>query len=320
MKTRNQTGISGPQLLISLLILGFLVVFVIFPFIAVLVNKSKNPQTVIGEMNIRLVSYGIIQYMQDNDQKLPRAGLDCLDHSSDPKIFKRGERNQCGGNDWQDAISPYVKGRSVFVSPADKSDVGGGPWGGGTGTNLKASDGHFSLLYNDLLSHAMPTKSGGYADPAHEDKRANGLKLAEITSPYECILLAEGHGGWDKCSTKTPPLLVATDWTGSTDLQNKWHHDYTISGNYTGFMSIADYSGVVTIQHGLPFYNGGGNVAFVDGHQQFKQYSDPHGSPVLCRTLPWTEAMDPKQRNKDRDSCTDPNNPVAAGWGGSNWF
>ena len=147
----------------------------------------------------------------------------------------------------------------------------------------------------------------------------SGRKAWESKTPADCVMLAEGHGGWNKV-TPGDPSVVVTDWTGSTDLQNKWHHEYSIGVNSTFFMSALAYNGLRMIRVGLPFYNNGGNVAYADGHQAFIQYSNPDGSPVLCHTMPWTKSMDPRQRAATFDSCTDPNNPVGNGFQSSNWF
>jgi prepilin-type processing-associated H-X9-DG protein len=316
---RCNRGMTWAELLIAVMLVAVIAAFIL-PVIAQYTNGDRRRHDMATEMNMRQISYGILQYMQDNEEKLPRAGWDCLDSSSD-KSFKRGDSNQCGGNGWQDVIGPYVNSKSIFLNPDDKSEAGDGPWGAGTGTDFNTTDGNFSILYNDLLAHKMPTTRTGYADPAHQNKHADGFQLSEIRDPSQCLMICEGHGGWDRCSTKTPPTLAVTDWTGSTDLQNKWHHDYTITGNCTFLMATSAYSGLVMIRKGLPFYeSGGGNVAYVDGHCGFKLYSTATGLPALCKSLPWTEVMDPKQRNVKADSCRDPDNPLPGGWGGGNWF
>jgi len=317
-------GFTLIELLVVIAIIAILAA-ILFPVFAQVRNKARATT---GELNIRQISYGIIQYMQDNEEKGPRAGYDCVAHADMPTAFAVNESNQCGGDGWQDVVAPYIKSKSIFVSPGDQSQVGEGPWGGGTGTNFNNTDGQFSLLYNDLLSHKMQTKSGSTSDPGYCDNSkqtvaSDGIPLSGIKDPTQCLLICEGHGGWDKCSGKTPPVLVATDWTGSTDLQNKWHHEFSVSGTFTPFMSATGYAGDAFIRIGLPFYNGGGNVAYVDGHQHFALYSSQSGLPGLCKSLPWNASIDPQQVGvgyPGHDGCKDPNNPPGSGWVTPNWF
>ena len=72
--------------------------------------------------------------------------------------------------------------------------------------------------------------------------------------------------------------------------------------------------------YGLPFANHGGNVAFTDGHVEWKRFETNAGYPALCHTLPWTKTMDPEQRGAEKDSCHDVDNPVGQGWSTSNWY
>lgn len=323
VKARVQKGFTLIELLVVIAIIAILAA-ILFPVFAQVRNKARATA---GQMNIRQISYGILQYMQDNEEKGPRAGYDCNAPDSVPAMVP-GSQNQCGGDGWQDVIAPYVKSKQIFVSPGDQSAEGECAWGGGCGTSFVTTDGNFSLLYNDLLSHKMGTKTVGgvqYADNSKQNPNSDGLPLAAIKDPTQCLLICEGHGGWDKV-TGRDPYVVKTDWTGSTDLQNKWHHEYSVSGTFTDFMSTTDYQGNSFIRIGLPFYNGGGNVAYVDGHQKFAAYSSQAGLPTLCRSLPWPQTMDPSQLGVSKqdgtpiDSCKDANNPTGAGWVQPNWF
>jgi len=317
-------GFTLIELLVVIAIIAILAA-ILFPVFAQVRNKARATT---GELNIRQISYGIIQYMQDNEEKGPREGYSCRGHfgTADITIFAVGDQNQCGGDQWQDVVAPYIKSKSVFVSPGDQSQVGEGPWGGGTQNDFNFTDGQFSLLYNDLLAHKMPTKSGttsdpGYSDNSKQNPQSDGIPLAGIKDPTQCLLICEGHGGWNKDGGIGPvPPTVVTDWTGSTDLYNKWHHEFSISGNFTPFMSATGYDGSAFIRIGLPFYNGGGNCAFVDGHQAFKLYSTQAGLPGLCKSLPWPQTIDPSQVGAAKDSCRDVSNPLPANWTNPNWF
>jgi prepilin-type N-terminal cleavage/methylation domain-containing protein/prepilin-type processing-associated H-X9-DG protein len=318
---RAQRGFTLIELLVVIGIIAILAAIIFSVFVQ---TRGKARQTA-GEMNIRQVSLAVLQYMQDNDEKGPRAAFDCESYVGGNTNMKPGTQNQCGGDSWANAVAPYIKNKAVFTAPGDESAVDGCVTGNGCGNNFTTTDGNFSLLYNDRLSHKMPTKDG-YSYPPDQEVESNGIPLSVVKTPSDCVLLMEGHGGWDKVTGRPASVIVATDWTGSTDLQNKWHHEYTISVNFDGFMSKYDYQGISYIRSGLPFYNNGGNVAFVDGHSSFKVYCDSSGKPALCKSLPWTQTIDPSQvgyldnMGNVVDSCHDPNNPLGAGYDTPNWF
>lgn len=324
-------GFTLIELLVVIAIIAILAA-ILFPVFAQVRNKARATT---GELNIRQISYGIIQYMQDNEEKGPREGYSCRGHAGtapdDATAFAVGEQNQCGGDQWQDVVAPYIKSKAIFLSPGDQSAPGESAWGSaGVGNNFIPSDGNFSLLYNDLLAHKMPTKDSnggsdpGYSDNSKQNPRSDGIPLAGIKDPTQCLMICEGHGGWDKdgdaADVDDPAAIVPIDWTGSSDLYNKWHHEYSISGNCSFFMSATAYDGTAMIRIGLPFYNGGGNCAFVDGHQAFKLYSTQAGLPALCKSLPWPQTIDPNQVGAAADSCHDVRNPLPANWTNPNWF
>lgn len=283
VKARALKGFTLIELLVVIAIIAILAA-ILFPVFAQVRNKARQTA---GELNTRQISYAILQYMQDNEEKGPRTGYGCVrGNGSDPSM-PLGNLNQCGGDDWQDVIFQYVKSKQIFLSPGDASQADPAPWGGSYGADFNPDDGNFSLIYNDLLAHKCPSKLVGghtYIDPANQAKNSDGIPLAGITSPSDCLMIAEGHSGWNKPGGAASPSDVTNpDATGSTDNFNKWHQEHSISGNFSGFMSAVDYSGMNFIHVGLPFYTGGGNVAFVDGHQSFKPYSTASGIPALCR-------------------------------------
>jgi prepilin-type processing-associated H-X9-DG protein len=332
MKTRLPNDVSVTEILISLSIVG-VIAAIFFPILAQPGNLAAPKSS---ESNLSILAKGVLQYVQDNDGKFPRAGFDCLGHKSDPTVFAEGQQNQCGGDGWQDAVGPYVKDKEVFVAPNDKSKFGPVHWGDWRSKKTKdkkkgdfmTSDGNLSYLLNDLLSHRMPTKTitgtdpsyadaHNYADARHMDSHSDGLRMSDVKTPADCLLLTEGHGGWDKAHVD-PKAVVVTDWTGSTDLNNKWHHEYGLTSE-TFLLTSRAYQDM-SLMYGLPFANHGGNVAYTDGHVEFKIFESKSGLPALCRSLPWPKTMDPEQRGAEQDSCRDVDNPVGMGWSTSNWY
>src|SRR5439155_18651113 len=193
--------------------------------------------------------------------------------------------------------SPYHKNAGIFLSPADSSRPN---WDWGVGSDFQATDGNFTLLINDLLSHQMPTTTQGYADPNNQVHFASGLSLAGVNAPADCVLLAEGHCGWNKITGSSSAAARGPDFTGSTDILNKWHKEQTMSGFQTWLITGIPYGDWGNHVVGVPLYNTFGVVAFTDGHVKAIKLTDSNGKPVICSTLPWPKHVDPAQRNADR--------------------
>ncbi|MCA1596153.1 MAG: prepilin-type N-terminal cleavage/methylation domain-containing protein [Chloroflexi bacterium] len=292
--------------LIELLVVIAIIAILAAILLPVFAQARSKARQAVGTSNAKQVATAILMYVQDYDETYPRTGWNCVSDTNSPPQWI----NQCGGNDWTSAIGPYDKSAGVFTSPGDASSVAGWGWGA---PGFQPDDGNESLLMNDMLSHTSPTTSAGYADPNNQNQEASGLSLASVKSPADCVLLSEGHCGWQK----TGPYFVQKDWTGSTDVNNKWHQENSMSGFQTWLIAGRSYSNWGNVIPGVPFYNNGGIVAFTDGHVRYVKMTDDTGMPIVCSTLPWPKHMDPQQRNADLNSCTDSAN--MPGSGPANW-
>jgi prepilin-type N-terminal cleavage/methylation domain-containing protein len=298
-QSRCKQGFTLIELLVVIAIIAILAA-ILFPVFAQARSKARQAS---GTSNAKQVGLGILMYVQDYDEQFPRAGWDCLKPG--------GIENGCGATSWPNAANPYVKNAGVFTSPGDAShadSIGDAP------------DGRVSLLINDLLSHDMGT-TNGYSDIANKQAAlASGLPLASVNAPADCVLLAEGHCGWDKVNSVDGQNSAAAngpDITNSTNIHSRFHREQTISGYQTFLLAGKSYADWGQRTTGAPFYNDGGIVQFSDGHAKYIKMRDSAGNPILCSTLKWTKHMDPNQRNADRDGCGDPNN--LPGSGVANW-
>jgi prepilin-type N-terminal cleavage/methylation domain-containing protein/prepilin-type processing-associated H-X9-DG protein len=306
------SGFTLIELLIVIAIIAVLAAL-LFPVFAMARSKARQAT---GTSNAKQVSYAILMYIQDYDEKFPRAGWDCLVGGSFPSMYP-GSENACGATTWPNVTAPYHKNAGIYTSPGDASD------NNATGT---PPDGRVSLLINDLLSHQIGSTPDGYASVFGDEnlggqiRFADGLPQAAVNAPADCVLLAEGHSGWDKVNQVSGPNSAAAngpDFTGSSDIHNRWHREQTIFGEHTWLLAGSSYNDWGQRASGVPFYNGGGIVAFTDGHVKYVKMVDSNSSPILCNTLKWTQHMDPQQRNADRDGCNDPDNTPGAG--PANW-
>src|SRR5258708_7634594 len=178
----KRSGFTLIELLVVIAIIAILAA-ILFPVFAQARSKARQ---ITGTSNAKQVSLSILMYAQDYDEKFPRAGWDCM--------VVNGVENACGGTAWANVTAPYTKNAGVFISTGDASNP-----------NFidTPKDGRFSLLINDLLSHNIGTNAAGYGDFINlQDRPADGLSIAAVNSPADCILLGEGHCGWDKVNTQ----------------------------------------------------------------------------------------------------------------------
>jgi prepilin-type N-terminal cleavage/methylation domain-containing protein/prepilin-type processing-associated H-X9-DG protein len=294
-----QDGFTLIELLVVIAIIAILAA-ILFPVFAQARSKARQAS---GTSNAKQVSLGILMYVQDYDEQFPRAGWDC-----EISPLTNNIENGCGATSWPNGTNPYVKNSGIFTSPGDAShadSIGDAP------------DGRVSLLINDLLSHVMGT-TNGYSDIANQQAHfASGLPLSAVNAPADCVVLAEGHCGWDKVTAGNTAAAKGPDFTGNPDIHSRFHREQTISGYQTFLLAGKSYADWGQRTTGAPFYNDGGIVAYCDGHAKYVKMRDSNGNPILCSTLKWTTHMDPAQLKSDRDGCNDPNN--LPGGGPANW-
>jgi prepilin-type N-terminal cleavage/methylation domain-containing protein/prepilin-type processing-associated H-X9-DG protein len=304
MKKRNLKAFTLIELLVVIAIIAILAA-ILFPVFAQARSKARQAS---GLSNIKQVTLAILMYTQDYDEKFPRAGWECQTNADDAGI-PVGARNACGGTNWQNQTFPYVKNRGIYLSPGDSSSP---DFDWGADSDFRFNDGNFSILINDLLSHQMPTSATGYASVDNQAHFSDGLSQAAINSPADCIAVMEGHCGWNKSPATLEPaeaqLATGVNVITTPAAKNsKFFKEQTMSGNATGLIAGTNYGNWKFINK-TPFYNGGANVGFTDGHAKWYKTVDTAGNPIVCGTLPWTKHVDPLQRNADKNSCTDPNN------------
>jgi len=307
------------ELLVVIAIIAILAA-ILFPVFAQARNKARQAA---GLSNSKQVGLAILMYVQDYDEKFPRTGWTCQGPADDQTI---AVRNPCGGTDWQNAVAPYIKNAGVFTSPGD----------GGSGQNEldgPVPDGAFSLLMNDLLAHQLTDLSavGGGPNANGQSHQADGLSLAAVQAPADCVMVAEGTCGWAKAYTKDGAVGAGIGdaelgklWNGlngqvnPADGKSKWYREQTMSGYQTHLVAGAAYTGWGQRVAGTPFYNGGGNFNFTDGHSKWVRTANADGTPVICGTLPWRKHVDPGQHGYDssKNQCgTD----VPFGGDNGNW-
>ena len=294
--SQKKSGFTLIELLVVIAIIAILAA-ILFPVFS---KVRENARRTAGLNNAKQELLALTQYTQDADEKLPRCGYGNVFPESTNGVYE-----------WQNITAPFHRSAGIFLSPGDSSDKGNM----GGGVDFNPDNGNCSLLYNDILSHTMPTVNG-FADAPNQDQHQTAPSLSSINSPSDCVLLMEGHSGWDKSGGKALP----PDWTGSTSARSKWHLEESISGYQTALVAGTAYNSWGQKETGLPFYSGKSVVGYVDGHVKAIALKDSSGNLIICSTLPWTKSMDPLQRGADKtDAYCSAGGGNPPGTGSANW-
>ena len=141
-------------------------------------KMRDNAQTATSESNLKQLSLGIMQYAQDNDQKLP------------------------DGDKWVDEIYPYVKSESVFRDPTAPA---GEKWSYAFNKNLSglklsdlASPAATVLLFETTLGAKNATDTG--ESVPHPGRHQGGTDYA----------FSDGHVQWLRDGMTPAPSFLLT--------------------------------------------------------------------------------------------------------------
>ena len=268
--SRQKRGFTLIELLVVIAIIAILAA-ILFPVFQKVRENARRTQ---GLSNAKQLGLGIIQYVQDTDEKLPLAGH--TESESNPN---------CELAEWQNAIYPFVKSDAVYKDPDDTVPAGGANQsqtdiGQGLG---KISASSFIMGYYETNAPSV----GGI-------RSSHGLN--DFTAPAQFILLREGargvFGGASR-GTNVP------DHNGN--LSTSWLATYAESVPndaevLTNPCNIGVYSAA-----GIPFHKDGEIMLFLDGHVKF--YSMNPQGPVgyLNGNLPACKYTLP---NADDPSCS----------------
>jgi len=224
--------------------------------------------------NTKQVGLGILQYVQDYDEKFP---IWCYYINGDPNIWSGmfGNTAPYGGADkpwgpwknrhvgWDKAVQPYIKNTQIFHCPSQ---------GDGADTSA-AQSGHGD-------DDQGPTGAVNYALNGHISKRdQNGDNtLAQIRFPAVFVLLAESSKGSSTGETTSEVNWMEWGWNGGHVHQlngdgsadSGW--DGNDAGGYRSKVDAMCHQGT-HVQWGQPdrlrAHKGGANYGFGDGHSKW---------------------------------------------------
>lgn len=163
----SQNGFTLIEAMVVTSIIGLLAA-VLFPVFA---SAREQARKVTCLSNLRQIGLGIMQYVQDNDERYPQA-------------FSAGDQNGEGGYSWQVAVSPYINkdiASTVWQCP-DSSDQF-----------------HGYGAHQDVF----------VGNPVGATIIKSPYSLSDISTPSDTIMLAEK--GDDPGVNANPPVIFKTD-------------------------------------------------------------------------------------------------------------
>jgi prepilin-type N-terminal cleavage/methylation domain-containing protein/prepilin-type processing-associated H-X9-DG protein len=159
MTRTSRRRTPGGFTLIELLVVIAIIAILAAILFPVFAKAREKARSSSCQSNLKQMAVAITQYTQDNDERLP------------------GRLN--GGGEaysWRIVIGPYLKSLQVFQCPSNTNNAN------------NSYDGVTKISYgvNGHDAYTTPMRSG------------NGVSLAAIVAPAECIMICESLNGWSE--------------------------------------------------------------------------------------------------------------------------
>jgi prepilin-type N-terminal cleavage/methylation domain-containing protein/prepilin-type processing-associated H-X9-DG protein len=258
MQTRHHTIRSGFTLIELLVVIAIIAILaaILFPVFAKAREKARQ---ISCTSNMKQLGLGFLQYIQDNDEKMPACDNDAVDHQP--------------GRGWAARIFPYVKSTGVYKCPDDPATDAAG--------------------LNGLPGEVDSTVSYGF-NRALDGTGATGA-LAAQSAPASTVLLFEVQGGHEWLTSPNADISSASNYASSAgadggdggagyiDLSSIPGH---IVQYATGAMGQPEaYSAAYTVSETSGRHTDASNFALADGHVKYirRQYVSP-GVPAATAT------------------------------------
>ena len=174
------TGFTLIELLVVIAIIAILAA-ILFPVFA---RARENARKSNCQSNLRQIAMGLVQYVQDYDEKMPHCRY-TPDSNQLPSPFTSAMVNYS----WPHLVVPYLKNTGVMKCPSDERAR---PTYQGSTTNMEV------WSYGRNYGYFNGDKKGA----------AEALAMSEIPLPAETIMLGEG----DNCNRIGPRQV---NWPGS---------------------------------------------------------------------------------------------------------
>ena len=172
MSTKSRRAFTLIELLVVIAIIGILAAM-IFPVFG---RVRENARRTSCASNLRQIGMGLLQYVGDNDDRMPCS-------------FYGGFGNSDGGNNykWMDAIYPYVRSENLFNCPSDSLSPKFKFQTAGQNYGSYAQNGAYSAR-NDAQT---PPRSSGSLTVGYL------VSLASIARPSETVWATDSNNSAD---------------------------------------------------------------------------------------------------------------------------
>jgi prepilin-type N-terminal cleavage/methylation domain-containing protein/prepilin-type processing-associated H-X9-DG protein len=208
----TRRGFTLIELLVVIAIIAILAA-ILFPVFG---RARENARRASCQSNLKQMGLGLMQYIQDNNERVPVA---CADQGLTDGLCVEGRDVV-----WMSAIQPYVKSTEVFTCPS---------------ADFESAD----LVLTDSSLPGYPAKvsyttAGSYIMNAwNYNATANGLKgpgaptttsigtgmrLSTIQEPTRTIWVGDGNGSpWFTATGTAPPPIDPDDGNGFRNMGNE---------------------------------------------------------------------------------------------------
>jgi len=253
-EVNRKAGFTLIELLVVIAIIAILAA-ILFPVFAQAREAARTSSCL---SNTKQVSLGILQYVQDYDERYPIWVYDTTSNTTPDTPWGPWLNHHQG---WDKQVQPYIKSVQVFKCP----DVGDG-----IETQANPPDGHDDSAPTGATNYYM----NAYLAGRDIGNRA-GRKLAQVRYPAVTILIGETTS-----AASTGAVFCEIDW-----MEWGWQggHAHKLNGdgnagsgngpNYPNYNALC-HQGVGS-EWGTPAslrrHKGGANYAMSDGHSKFFQ-------------------------------------------------
>ncbi len=125
IRLKVKKGFTLIELLVVIAIIAILAA-ILFPVFA---RARENARRTSCVSNLKQIGLGLMQYVQDYDEKLPTAYIVTTATPPDGMFWSGGAWF------WQQIIFPYVRSKQIYVCPSSTLNTGSNPYYGNYGAN-----------------------------------------------------------------------------------------------------------------------------------------------------------------------------------------
>ena len=210
-------GFTLIELLVVIAIIGILAA-ILFPVFG---RARENARRASCQSNLKQIGLGLMQYVQDNNERVPVA---CADQGTG------GTDGLCvPGRDvvWMSSMQNYVKSTQIFECPsadfeqaelvlADSTTAGYPP------KVSYSSAGSYIMNAWNYNTAAIGLKGPGAPTLVVDSGVGKGMKLSSVQDPTGTIWVGDGNGSpWFSATGTAPPAIDPDDGNGYRSMGNK---------------------------------------------------------------------------------------------------